>query len=103
MEKDLFPWIGSLPLPQISAPLLLQTLRRIEGRGANETAHTLRQTSGQVFRYGVATGRLTGIDTAPAVSYRNVHAGLFATSLATEPQEMWTDEVAVATSPIACD
>lgn len=57
MEKDLFPWIGSLPLSQITAPLLLQTLRRIEARGANETAHTLRQTSGQVFRYGVATGR----------------------------------------------
>lgn len=57
MEKDLFPWIGSLPLPQITAPLLLHTLRRIEGRGANETAHTLRQTSGQVFRYGIATGR----------------------------------------------
>ena len=29
----------------------------IESRGANKTAHTLRQTSGQVFRYGVATGR----------------------------------------------
>jgi integrase len=57
MEKDLFPWIGSLPLPEITAPLLLHTLRRIEGRGANETAHTLRQTAGQVFRYGVATGR----------------------------------------------
>ena len=57
MEKDPFPWIGSLPLPQISAPLLLQTLRRIESRGANETAHTLRQTTGQVFRHGVAAGR----------------------------------------------
>jgi integrase len=57
MEKDLFPWIGSLPLAEITAPLLLQTLRRIEARGANETAHTLRQTSGQVFRYGIATGR----------------------------------------------
>ena len=57
MEKDLFPWIGSLPLQDITAPLLLQTLRRIEGRGANETAHTLRQTAGQVFRYGIATGR----------------------------------------------
>ena len=56
MEKDLFPWIGSLPLRDITAPLLLQTLRRIEGRGANETAHTLRQTAGQVFRYGIATG-----------------------------------------------
>lgn len=57
MEKDLFPWIGSLPLQDITAPLLLHTLRRIENRGAHETAHTLRQTAGQVFRYGVATGR----------------------------------------------
>ena len=57
MEKDLFPWIGGLPIKEITAPLLLQTLRRIEGRGAHETAHTLRQTAGQVFRYAVATGR----------------------------------------------
>ena len=57
MEKDLFPWIGGLPISEITAPLLLQTLRRIEDRGAHETAHTLRQTAGQVFRYGVATGR----------------------------------------------
>jgi integrase len=57
MEKDLFPWIGSLPLAEITAPLLLKTLRRIEGRGAIETAHTLRQTAGQVFRFGIATGR----------------------------------------------
>jgi integrase len=57
MEKDLFPWIGSLPLTEITAPLLLHTLRRIENRGAHETAHTLRQTAGQVFRYGIATGR----------------------------------------------
>jgi integrase len=57
MEKDLFPWIGGLPLAEVSAPLLLSTLRRIEARGAHETAHTLRQTAGQVFRYGVATGR----------------------------------------------
>jgi len=57
MEKDLFPWIGSLPLQSITAPLLLQTLRRIEKRGAHETAHTLRQTAGQVFRYGIVTGR----------------------------------------------
>jgi integrase len=57
MEKDLFPWIGGLPIAEITAPLLLLTLRRIEDRGAHETAHTLRQTAGQVFRYGVATGR----------------------------------------------
>lgn len=57
MEKDLFPVIGRKPLPDITAPALLAALRRIEARGAHETAHTLRQTAGQVFRYGIATGR----------------------------------------------
>lgn len=56
-EANLFPWIGSLPLADISAPLLLDTLRRVEARGKNETAHSLRQYAGQVFRYGIATGR----------------------------------------------
>jgi integrase len=57
MEKDLFPHIGRLTLPTITAPVLLDALRKVEKRGANETAHTLRQTAGQVFRYGVQTGR----------------------------------------------
>lgn len=57
MEKDLFPWLGTLTLTEITAPVLLQALRRVEARGARETAHTLRQTAGQVFRYGIQTGR----------------------------------------------
>lgn len=57
MEKDLFPYIGKMTLPGITAPILLDALRKVEKRGANETAHTLRQTAGQVFRYGVQTGR----------------------------------------------
>lgn len=56
-ESNLFPWIGSLPLADITAPLLLDTLRKVEGRGKNETARSLRQYAGVVFRYGVATGR----------------------------------------------
>lgn len=56
-EVNLFPWIGSLPLTDISAPLLLESLRRVENRGRNQTAHYLRQYAGQVFRYGIATGR----------------------------------------------
>ena len=56
-ESNLFPWIGGLPLADITAPLLLETLRRVESRGKNETAHSLRQYAGQVFRYGIATGR----------------------------------------------
>lgn len=56
-EKDVFPWLGSLALPVITAPMLLQTLRRIEARGVRETVHSIHQAAGQVFRYGVATGR----------------------------------------------
>lgn len=57
MEKDLFPHLGRLPVSTISAPILLDVLRKVEKRGAQETAHTLRQTAGQVFRYGIQTGR----------------------------------------------
>ena len=57
MRKDLFPYIGKLPIQDITAPMLLDALRKCEKRDAIETAHTLRQTSGQVFRYGIQTGR----------------------------------------------
>lgn len=57
MEKDLFPTIGKVPIGDVTAPVLLAVLRRVESRGAHETAHTLRQTAGQVFRYGIQTGR----------------------------------------------
>jgi integrase len=57
MEKDLFPFLGAMPLASITPPMLLEGLRRVERRGAVETAHSLRQTAGQVFRYGVQTGR----------------------------------------------
>jgi integrase len=57
MEKDLFPFLGSQPIASIRAKDLLHALKRIEGRGVIETAHTLRQCAGQVFRYGVQTGR----------------------------------------------
>lgn len=55
--KDVFPWLGSLPLAEVSAPALLDTLRRVEARGAIRFAHDLREWSGQVFRYGIATSR----------------------------------------------
>lgn len=59
MEQNLFPWIGKRPITEISAPELLSALRRIEARGAIETAHRVLQICGQVFRYGIATGRKT--------------------------------------------
>jgi hypothetical protein len=57
LELNVFPWIGERPITEIKAPELLMVLRRIESRGALETAHRLRAICGQVFRYAIATGR----------------------------------------------
>jgi len=57
LENDVFPWIGGKPIGEITAPEVLACLRRIEQRGAIETAHRVLQNCGQVFRYAVATGR----------------------------------------------
>lgn len=57
LERDVFPWIGKRPVREIEAPDVLAVLRRIEERGAIETAHRAQQNCGQVFRYAVATGR----------------------------------------------
>jgi len=57
LERDLFPWLGSRPIASITAPELLAALRRIEQRGAVETAHRAHQNCGQIFRYAIATGR----------------------------------------------
>lgn len=57
LVHDIFCEIGNKPIASINAPLLLAVLRRIEARGAIYTAHRLRGLCGQVFRYGVATGR----------------------------------------------
>jgi integrase len=57
LENDIFPWLGERPIAEITAPELLACLRRIESRGAVETAHRVLQNCGQIFRYAVATGR----------------------------------------------
>lgn len=56
-ERDIFPWIGGRPIAEITAPELLAVIRRIENRGALETAHRALSNCGQVWRYAIATGR----------------------------------------------
>jgi len=68
MERDMFPWLGALPLRDVSAPVLLAAVQRVEARGAHDTAHALRQYAGQTFRYGIATGRC---DRNPAADLRD--------------------------------
>lgn len=56
-EVDVFPWIGAKPIGKLTAPDMLSVLRRIEARGAIETAHRTRSDCGQVMRYAIATSR----------------------------------------------
>lgn len=56
LEQDVFPWLGKRLIGEIEAPELLKVLRRVEGRGAIETAHRVKNACGQVFRYGIAVG-----------------------------------------------
>lgn len=56
-ERDIFPWLGEKPIADITPPDLLAVIRRIEERGALETAHRALANCGQVFRYAIATSR----------------------------------------------
>ena len=58
IDKDLAP-IADLPVSEVTAPVLLAALRKIEKRGVLETAHRARSLAGRVFRYAIATGRTT--------------------------------------------
>ncbi len=59
MENDVFPWIGGKPIAGLTAPDFLAVARRVEERGAVESAHRILQNCGAVMRYAIATGRAT--------------------------------------------
>ena len=57
LERDVFTYLGSQPISEVTAPAALAVARRVADRGAVETAHRVLQNIGQVMRYAVATGR----------------------------------------------
>lgn len=57
LDRDVFPIIGTYPIRDITAPVVLALLRRIEARPAIETAHRIRQRMSAVFVYAIASGR----------------------------------------------
>jgi len=63
-EKNIFPWLGARPISEIEPPEVLEVLRRMESRGALETAKKMKYACGQVFRYAVASGRASRDQTA---------------------------------------
>ena len=87
LQNNIFPWLGAAEISAISAPMLLEALRRIEERGALETAHRVKQICGQVFRYAIATGRA---ERDPSFDLRGALAPTKSKSMATitDPQKI---------------
>ena len=56
LEKDIFPFIGKMPISTIKPTAVLKAAQRVEARGAIFTAHKVKQVCGMVFRFGVAIG-----------------------------------------------
>lgn len=69
LEVDVFPKIGSCPITEIKAPILLDTIRTIEQRGVAETAVRILQRIKSIFNYAIQTGRA---EENPAFALDNV-------------------------------
>ena len=57
LEKDVFPSIGSQPIASLGPRDVLAVVRKMELRGAIDSAHRVKQVCGMVFRFAVADGR----------------------------------------------
>lgn len=55
-ERDIFPKLGSLPIREVTGPIVLGALRAIVKRGSIETAHRIRQQVSAVFVFGMSEG-----------------------------------------------
>lgn len=81
MKNNIFPYIGDRPIKDITPPELLETLRKMESKGAYDIAKRMKQLSGRVFQYGIQVGKcewnaaqnLTGaLKTKPVTHHRTI-------------------------------
>ena len=56
LNRDILPYIKKRPINELNAPEVLRIFRRIENRGAIETARRCKTICSQVFRYAIASG-----------------------------------------------
>lgn len=87
LKNDLFPPLGKRPISDITPPELLKVLRRVEGRGAIDTAHRAQQTSGQVFRYAIACGKAERDPSADLRGALKIHVKKHHAAI-TDPKEL---------------
>ena len=86
LEKDVFPYIGKKSIKLITTKEILDIARRIENRGAIETAHRVANRISEVFLYAIA---LEKADNNPAVSISKLLRPVKITSFAAtvDPEE----------------
>jgi integrase len=56
LEREVFPFIGDMPLDKIDASVVLSLLRRTEARGVIVTTYKVKSHISQIFRYAIACG-----------------------------------------------
>jgi len=57
LEKDIFPWIGGMPLTDVTAKNIKEVVDRVRSRGTIEAARRLLTIINQVFTYAISTDR----------------------------------------------
>lgn len=68
LKAEVYPYIGQVPVAEVTAPQVLKVLQRIEARGIIESAHRVKQNIGQILRYAIATGRRELFDVTMALN-----------------------------------
>lgn len=57
IKKEIIPYIGYMPINEVKAPHILEVVKRIEARGANDVARRVLNICSQIFRYGMPLGK----------------------------------------------
>ncbi len=69
LTRNMFPFIGSKAVDEITTPEIIMLLKKVEARGVIGTAHALKQITANIMRYAVITGRA---EKNPAADLRDV-------------------------------
>ena len=56
LQKEVFPFVGPIPIRQVTPPMVLEVLRRMEKRGANDIARRVHHYISATFIYAIASG-----------------------------------------------
>ena len=88
LERDIFPWIGGKPVSEIKATELTDVIRRIEDRGALETARRAKYDCSRIFRYAINYKKCAEHNTAADVCCSSQFKKVMHFSAITEPRKI---------------